>query len=133
MQGLGATASWLAPIFHNQPVQGPRGQESSGYHGYWITDFLNVDTHLGTREDFKALVDAAHARGMKVYMDIITNHTADVIRYAECHGPTAPRELRKELACPYRSLGDSPYTTIGGADGEPTYAGLDRKPTLLNS
>src|SRR3546814_8337138 len=83
IQGLGATAIWLAPIFHNKPVQGPRGQESSGYHGYWITDFLDVDPHLGTREAFKALVDAAHARGMKVYMEIITNHTADVIKYAE--------------------------------------------------
>src|SRR3990167_2706622 len=124
IQGLGVTAIWLAPVFHNKPVQGPRGEESAGYHGYWITDFLNVDPHLGTRDDFKALVDAAHARGMKVYMDIITNHTADVIKYAECHGPEAPRELRETLACPYRSVGDYPYTTIGSADGEPINAGF---------
>ncbi|KUO55617.1 MAG: alpha-amylase [Sphingomonadales bacterium BRH_c42] len=124
IQGLGVTAIWLAPVFRNKPVQGPRGQESAGYHGYWITDFLDIDPHLGTRADFKALVDAAHARGMKVYMDIITNHTADVIRYAECHGPKAPRELRETLACPYRSLGDYPYTTVGGTDGEPINVGF---------
>ena len=39
IQGLGATAVWLAPVFKNKPVQGPPGQESAGYHGYWITDF----------------------------------------------------------------------------------------------
>src|SRR3546814_14250605 len=105
IQGLGATAIWLAPIFHNKPVQGPRGQESSGYHGYWITDFLNVDPHLGTREDFKALVEAAHARGMEVYMDIITNHTADVNKYAECHGPdrSEERSVGKEWVSTCRS------------------------------
>ncbi len=117
VQGLGATAIWLSPIFENKPVQGPPGMESAGYHGYWITDFLNVDPHLGTRDDFKALVDAAHARGMKVYMDIITNHTADVIKYQECHGPDAPAQLRETFACPYRSIGEYPYTTVGDADG----------------
>ena len=118
IQGLGATAIWLSPIFENKAVQGPPGLESAGYHGYWITDFLNVDPHLGSREDFKAFVDAAHARGMKVYMDIITNHTADVIKYEECHGPDAPEELRNTYSCPYRSMGDYPYTTIGGAGGK---------------
>ena len=47
-------------VFVNKPVQGPKGQESAGYHGYWITDFTDVDPHLGTKADFKALVDAAH-------------------------------------------------------------------------
>src|SRR3546814_321032 len=57
-------------------------------------------------------------------MDIITNHTADVIKYAECHGSEAPRDLRETLACPYRSVGDYPYTTVGGADGEPINQGF---------
>ncbi|MEL6363179.1 MAG: alpha-amylase family glycosyl hydrolase, partial [Pseudomonadota bacterium] len=118
IQGLGATAIWLSPIFENKAVQGPSGSESAGYHGYWITDFLNVDPHLGTRADFKAFVDAAHARGMKVYMDIITNHSADVIKYEECHGPNAPEEYRSTFNCPYRSVGDFPYTTKGDANGQ---------------
>ena len=63
IQGLGATAIWVGPIFKNKPVQGGKGQESAGYHGYWITDFTRVDPHFGTNADFKALVDAAHARG----------------------------------------------------------------------
>ena len=47
-------------------------------------------------DEMKAFVDAAHARGIKVYLDIITNHTADVITYREC-----PR-----IGCPYRSKAD---------------------------
>jgi neopullulanase len=98
IQGLGATAIWLAPIFKNKPVQGGVGQESAGYHGYWVTDFTTVDPHFGTEAEFRMLVDRAHARGMKVYMDIITNHSADVIRYREC--PTT--------SCSYRRRADYP-------------------------
>ncbi|MCD1623341.1 alpha-amylase family glycosyl hydrolase [Citromicrobium bathyomarinum] len=115
IQGLGVTAIWFAPIFKNKPVQGPAGDESAGYHGYWVTDFTSVDPHLGTNAEFKAFVDAAHARGMKVYMDIITNHTADVIQYAG--GDYA-----------YRSKADYPYSTLGGPEGErinPGFAGDD--------
>jgi len=108
IQGLGATAVWVGPIFKNKPVQGPPGGESAGYHGYWITDFTQVDPHLGTNADFKALVDAVHARGMKFYMDIVVNHTADVIQLAEC---------KNQLECPYRSIADYPYQRRGGVDG----------------
>lgn len=109
IQGLGATAIWFTPIFVNRPVQGDPfgapGQMSAGYHGYWATDFTTIDPHFGTEEEFRAFVDAAHARGMKVYMDIVTNHTADVISYAEC----------PQGGCPYRSLADYPdqaYTPV---------------------
>ncbi|MEZ5955234.1 MAG: alpha-amylase family glycosyl hydrolase [Hyphomonas sp.] len=120
IQGLGATAIWLGPIYQNKAVQGPPGGESSGYHGYWITDFTRPDAHLGTDEDMTALVEALHARGMKIYLDIITNHTADVIRYREC----------PDSACRYRSIADYPYTTRGGIAGEPINEGFmgDRPP-----
>lgn len=124
IQRLGATAIWLTPIFENKPVQGPEGARSSGYHGYWITDFLNVDPHLGTREDFKAFVHASHARGMKVYMDIITNHTADVIQYRECGTAAALGEEWVGDACDYRGKGEYPWTTIGGPEGEPINGGF---------
>ncbi len=108
IQGLGATAIWVAPVFKNKAVQGPPGQESAGYHGYWITDFTQVDPHFGTNADFKALVDAVHARGMKFYMDIVVNHTADVIQFAEC---------KNSIDCPYRSIADYPYQRRGGVNG----------------
>ena len=115
IQGLGATAVWLTPIFKNKAVQGPPGHESAAYHGYWITDFTNVDPHLGTDADFKNLVDAAHKRGMKVYMDIVANHTADVIQYAEC---------KISVDCPYRSIADYPYQRRGGTGGPPINPGF---------
>ncbi len=105
---LGVTAIWLGPIFKNKPVQGAPGEESAGYHGYWITDFTRVDPHFGTNADLRELVTAAHARGMKVYLDIVANHTADVIAYREC--PTT--------SCEYRSRADYPYTRRGRIDGE---------------
>lgn len=117
IQGLGATAIWLAPIFTNKPVQGPPGQESAAHHGYWITDFTDVDPHFGTKADFKALVNAAHARGLKVYMDIVVNHTADVIQYRECPGGH----------CAYRGVADYPYARKGGVAGAAISDGFDGK------
>ena len=64
-------------------MQGEGANASAGYHGYWITDFTQIDPHLGTNAELEALIADAHARGIKVYFDIITNHTADVIAYAE--------------------------------------------------
>ncbi|WP_228982515.1 pullulanase-type alpha-1,6-glucosidase [Streptomyces sp. DH12] len=103
VKGLGTTAIWLAPIFKNQPVQGEGENASAGYHGYWITDFTQVDPHFGTNEDLRTLIDRAHAKGMKVFFDVITNHTADVIDY-------------EEKTYGYLSKGAFPYLT---ADGRP--------------
>jgi len=114
IQGLGATALWLGPIYKNKPVQGGPGQETAGYHGYWITDFTRVDPHFGSDADMRAFVDAAHARGLKVYLDIITNHTADVIQYRECPGS----------ACAYRDKGHFPYSRKGGLTGTPINSGF---------
>lgn len=83
IKGLGTTAIWLAPIFKNRPVQGTGKDASAGYHGYWITDFTQVDPHFGTNADLSTLIDKAHGKGMKVFFDVITNHTADTVDYAE--------------------------------------------------
>ncbi|MBC2667977.1 alpha-amylase family glycosyl hydrolase [Novosphingobium piscinae] len=124
IQGLGATALWVGPIFKNKPVQGPPGQESAGYHGYWITDFTQVDPHFGSNAEFRALVEAAHARGMKVYMDIVVNHTADVIHYAEVPAGSPP----------YRDKAAFPFSRRGGLAGpaiNPGFAG-DADPAPAN-
>src|SRR3546814_17078722 len=64
---------------------------------------------------------------MKVIMDIVTNHTADVIQYRECgvSGDLASGDASQ--TCPYHSLAQYPYTTRGGIHGEPINPGLDRK------
>lgn len=118
LQGLGVTALWIAPPFVNKPVQGPSGRESAAYHGYWITDFNRIDPHFGTNDDFRALVEAAHARGLKVYLDIVINHTADVIRYRECPAND----------CGYRWKGDYPYQRRGGLDGVAINPGFTGEP-----
>lgn len=97
IQSLGATAIWLAPIFKNKSVQGAPGQESAGYHGYWIIDFTRPDPHLGTEVELHRFIAAAHERGIKIYFDIVTNHTADVITYKECPAGSS---------CLYRSRAD---------------------------
>ena len=102
IQGLGVTAIWLTPVFRNQVTQGAGKTASAGYHGYWGLDFTNVDPHLGTKQDYKAFVDAAHARGMKVYFDIVVNHTGDIIKYRECVA----------TACTYRCPPSAPMAQI---------------------
>ena len=118
IQGLGTDAIWLTPIFKNKPVQLEDGP-SAGYHGYWITDFTQVDPHLGTNQDLAELVDAAHDRGMKVFFDIITNHTADVIGYAE--GDRRPYVSKD--AVPYRDAAGQPFD-------DRDYAGTSSFPAL---
>ena len=112
LKELGISAIWLTPILRNQAVQG----EISGYHGYWVLDFTEIDPHLGTNENLKSFIDAAHEKNIKVFFDIITNHTADVIKYAECHGEDGSGWSEGGDICPYKSLaqkaaGDE-YTTV---------------------
>ncbi|WP_454041192.1 pullulanase-type alpha-1,6-glucosidase [Cellulosimicrobium sp. Marseille-Q8652] len=118
VEGLGTTAIWLTPSFKNQPVQGTGADASAGYHGYWITDFTQIDPHLGTNAELEALIDEAHDRGIKVYFDIITNHTADVVDYEE-----------KQYS--YVDQATSPYRDAVGTVFDPaTYAGTDGFPDL---
>jgi glycosidase len=89
---LGFTALWITPVLEQQTVS----QGSAAYHGYWGLDFTTVDPHLGTDKDFADLVAQAHALGLKVYLDVVVNHTADVIQltgtsysdapYRDCRG-----------------------------------------------
>src|ERR1700754_4208005 len=80
IEDMGVTSIWMTPSFKNNPVQGSGADVSAGYHGYWITDFTQIDPHFGTRADLDKLTREAHRRGIKIYLDVITNHTADVIR-----------------------------------------------------
>ncbi|WP_282205551.1 pullulanase-type alpha-1,6-glucosidase [Kitasatospora fiedleri] len=111
IQDLGTTAIWMAPIFKNRPVQGEGADASAGYHGYWITDFTQVDPHFGTNAQLKELIDKAHKRGIKVFFDVITNHTADVIDYAE-----QTHDYRSEGAYPTLDADGRPVDETAIAD-----------------
>ncbi|KOU53975.1 sulfonate ABC transporter ATP-binding protein [Streptomyces sp. WM6378] len=109
IKGLGTTAIWLAPIFKNKPVQGTGKDASAGYHGYWITDFTQVDPHFGTNADLAGLIAGAHAKGMKVFFDVITNHTADTVDYAEKQYGYRPKG-----AYPYLDTSGRPFDDRAG-------------------
>lgn len=74
---LGFTAVWISPPFVQNFVQ----SGSSAYHGYFVTDFTKIDPHWGTNADFKNVTDCAHRLGIKVILDIVVNHTGDIIQY----------------------------------------------------
>ncbi|MGV9903561.1 pullulanase-type alpha-1,6-glucosidase [Streptomyces sp. NPDC003388] len=120
IKGLGTTAIWMAPIFKNRPVQGAGDNASAGYHGYWITDFTQVDPHFGTNADLSALIAKAHAKGMKVFFDVITNHTADVVDYQEkSYG------YLSKGAFPYLTKDGRPFDDADYADGRRRFPATD--------
>jgi pullulanase-type alpha-1,6-glucosidase len=119
IEGLGTTAIWLTPSFLNRPVQGTGDSASAGYHGYWVTDFTQIDPHLGTNAELETLIDAAHDRGIKVYFDIITNHTADVNSYAD-----GDYSYVEQSAEPYLDAAGTAFDPADYADGDPAFPAL---------
>ncbi len=121
LAGLGVTSLWITPVFENKPTQ-PDSSTAFGiggaYHGYWILDFENADPHLGSNAELQAFIDEAHANDIKVYFDMVVNHTADVISYAEGQFT-------------YRNKTDFPYRDADGNEfDDRDYAGGATFPVL---
>ena len=70
---LGVTALWLTPVLENDSPDNAQGY--STYHGYATTNYYRVDPRFGTNDDYRRLCDEAHAKGLKVVMDMIFNHS----------------------------------------------------------
>ena len=92
LKDLGVTALWINPVQLQQrsgmPAQAPAKMgipefTHEAFHGYWIADFDKVDPRFGSEADLKALVDAAHQRGIKVLLDVVYNHTGYQSEYAD--------------------------------------------------
>jgi alpha-amylase len=79
---LGVDALWLMPVF-----------ESPSYHGYDVVDYENIDREYGTNADFEELCQKAHARGMRIIVDFVINHTGrDHPWFKEsASSPTSPK------------------------------------------
>ena len=92
IKSLGFTAVWLTPVVTQQEAIGA----GSGYHGYWGVDFLNVDPHLGTNADMLEFSKCAKKLGLKIILDVVTNHTGDIIKYRgnEAYIPTESKNLK---------------------------------------
>ncbi len=74
LRELGVTTLWLTPVWKNT---------DSDYHGYHVVDFYALDDHMGTMQEYQALVDEAHKLGMKVLIDYVVNHTGPHHPWAE--------------------------------------------------
>ena len=69
---LGVTALWFTPVLENNSPDNEAGY--STYHGYATTDYYRVDPRFGTNQEYRQLADEAHAKGLKIVMDMIFNH-----------------------------------------------------------
>ncbi|WHX41325.1 pullulanase [Mesobacillus sp. AQ2] len=75
---LGVNTIWISPIVENvkHNVRYKDGDPSYyGYHGYWASNFGELNPHFGTMEDFHNLIDSAHERGIKIMVDVVLNHS----------------------------------------------------------
>lgn len=100
LQNLGVNTVWITPIVENiedtLDCDGYDGQHNSGYHGYWTSDFTQLNKHLGTQEELQELIDALHARGMKLMVDVVLNHagysTEDIFNNTYIEGKNMLRD-----------------------------------------
>jgi alpha-amylase len=77
LEALGVTALWISPVVRNVETDA----DFDGYHGYWAQDLTEANPHFGDVSELRSLVAAAHARHMKVVLDIVTNHLGQVLFY----------------------------------------------------
>lgn len=92
IKGLGATGIWITPPVANQwwdPLV-----QYGGYHGYWGQNFVEVDKHMGTLEDYQMLSATLHKNGMVLVQDIVPNHTGNFFRFT---GPADEKNPSKNF------------------------------------
>ncbi|KAL2807891.1 glycoside hydrolase superfamily [Aspergillus granulosus] len=83
IKGMGFDAIWITPVVANAP---------GGYHGYWAQDLYSINSNYGTADDLKALVNAAHEKGIYVMADVVANHMASPI------SDNKPEPLNQEIS-----------------------------------
>lgn len=131
IHSLGCRCVWISPIFQNG---------YNDYHGYSQEDFTLIDKRMGSLADLRALTDAAHARGMYIFIDIVVNHMANKLTFegAEAGAPFVTHE--QEYRLKPRGMSDpsfQPYADYsfnntwdpnGSYTGEYTFYGRDGLP-----
>lgn len=76
---LGVNVLWMTPLVENIEGHVNEGTGVSyGFHGYWTKDWTRIDPRFGTKEEVRQMVQSAHAKGLKVIMDVVINHTGPV-------------------------------------------------------
>ena len=107
---LGVGAIWMTPFV--EQIQGSVDEgtgKTYGYHGYWTKDWTAVDPALGTKDDLRAVVDAAHRHGIRVLMDAVINHTGPETG----KDPAWPSDwVRRGPNCTYRDYATTVHCTL---------------------
>jgi glycosidase len=91
LSARGFNTLWLSPLYLNPDgtFPGNDGRPYSAYHGYWPKASRAIDPRFGTEDDVTALVDGAHARGMRVIFDVVPHHVHQEHPYVADHGGSA--------------------------------------------
>jgi len=98
---LGINAIWMTPVVEQIHGSVDEGTGNTyGFHGYWTKDWTAIDPSYGTRDDLKELVDKAHAKGIRIMLDAVINHTGPVTEL----DPAYPSDwVRTSPKCTYNS------------------------------
>jgi alpha-amylase len=98
---LGINAIWFTPVveqIHDAVDEGTGN--TYGFHGYWAKDWTALDPNFGTKKDLKELVEKAHAKGIRIVLDAVINHTGPVTK----KDPVYPENwVRTQPKCTYNS------------------------------
>ena len=123
LKDLGVNTIWITPIVDNSMEKGLdtnlEGVKSWGYHGYWASNLEKLDSHLGTEEEFSALLDEAHKRGMKIMVDVVLNHTGYEASTKEYYNTY----IKDENGNPVHMLREEDEM-VSGSDQKTSLAGL---------
>ena len=98
---LGITAIWMSPVVEQIHGSVDEGTGNTyGFHGYWTKDWTTVDPSYGTPDDLKELVEKAHAKGIRILLDAVINHTGPV---TDLDPVFPPDWVRTSPKCTYNS------------------------------
>ncbi len=107
---LGINAIWMTPIV--EQIHGGTDEGTGvtyGFHGYWAKDWTKIDPNYGTKEDLHELVKEAHARGIRIVLDAVINHTGPVTE----KDPVWPNDwVRTDKQCTYDNYDNTVTCTL---------------------
>ena len=107
---LGINAIWMTPLveqIHSATNEGTGN--TYGFHGYWAKDWTNLDPNFGTKADLKEMVEKAHAKGIRVVLDAVINHTGPVTNM----DPAYPNSwVRTAPTCTYNNYKNTTECTL---------------------
>jgi len=129
---LGVTTLWISPVVKNVETDA----DVDSYHGYWAQDLTQTNPHFGDLAELRKLTAAAHAKGIKVVLDIVTNHMGQVFYYdtnlngnpdiyiggsGKIAGPASQSELTRitEYDPDWDPRGIQAFTSLGNAGRAP--------------